>query len=345
MLRTLSETTVCLIASRSNILDHTHVELWLHERWVKLAPVFNANLCRIFGVPALEFDGVHDAVWQQFDTSSTAALQEVRKRGTSKDFPFDACIATLRENHPKLFDPAHRTRSCERAAASGNGCGSREVTIMSTYALDNGWQLAQRRLSALQQHVEPISRRRLARLGSMRGWHCLEVGAGLGATADWLSEQVGPSGKVLATDIDIRFLRERTRPNLEIRQHDVTRDALPSAAFDLVHVRWLLYHLRDAREVVAKLLDTLRPGGSMLRDAGATQITVEAELDIVRGGSALAEFWRLTTQQMQPQLLEHAAVDEPTVREALDQLGTEDFWTYSSAHVAALGRKRPRSQP
>jgi ubiquinone/menaquinone biosynthesis C-methylase UbiE len=38
------------------------------------------------------------------------------------------------------------------------------------------------------------------------GWHCLEVGFGAGGVALWLAGQVGSTGRVVAVDIDPRFL-------------------------------------------------------------------------------------------------------------------------------------------
>ena len=90
---------------------HTHVEIWLHARWVKVAPVFNGNLCRMFGVPPLDFDGQHDAVLQRCGADGGTQLQEVRARGSSEEFPYEDCIATLCAHHPRLFDGAARTRS------------------------------------------------------------------------------------------------------------------------------------------------------------------------------------------------------------------------------------------
>ena len=135
---------------------------------------------------------------------------------------------------------------------------------MSSYALDNGWQEARRRLLALEKRVEPITRRRIGQLGRLTGLRCLEVGAGLGATARWLSACVGSRGKVVATDIDTRFLRELDAPNLEVWEHDVTQHALPNDASDLTHVRWLLYHLPDPQAIVDRLMAALRPGGHIL---------------------------------------------------------------------------------
>ncbi|MCX7822958.1 MAG: transglutaminase-like domain-containing protein [Syntrophobacterales bacterium] len=45
---------------------HGYVELYLDGRWVKASPTFNRELCYRFGVPPLEFDGIHDAVFQAY---------------------------------------------------------------------------------------------------------------------------------------------------------------------------------------------------------------------------------------------------------------------------------------
>ena len=48
--------------------------------------------------------------------------------------------------------------------------------------------------------------RLIENLGIAPGWHCLEVGAGHGGMARWLAATVGDQGRVMATDIDTRFL-------------------------------------------------------------------------------------------------------------------------------------------
>lgn len=79
-------------------------------------------------------------------------------------------------------------------------------TNMSEYALDNSWGMAKRRLSLLENYLDPMTRR-LSMLGIGHGLRCLEVGAGSGSVASWLSKQVGPTGRVVATDIDIQLLK------------------------------------------------------------------------------------------------------------------------------------------
>jgi hypothetical protein len=44
--------------------------------------------------------------------------------------------------------------------------------------------------------------------------------------AVWLAEQVGPSGRVVATDIDVSYLEQLDISNREVRQHNILADSL-----------------------------------------------------------------------------------------------------------------------
>ncbi len=135
---------------------------------------------------------------------------------------------------------------------------------MGRYALDNAWERAKRRLSLLEQHLDPMTQRRLLAIGLSRGWRCLEVGGGGGSIARWLCSRVGAEGHVTATDIDIRFLQEIQDNNFDATSHDITTADLPEKKFDLVHTRWLLHHLPQPERVIDRMIAALRPGGWLL---------------------------------------------------------------------------------
>ncbi len=138
------------------------------------------------------------------------------------------------------------------------------MTGQAAYAFDNAHRVQRDRLRALEAALDAGTIRHLEGCGIAPGWRCLDVGAGGGSIADWMGERVGPEGGVLATDLDTTVLRARSRPNLEIRVHDVLADPLPPAAFDLVHARLLLAWLPERRAVLERLLPALKPGGRLL---------------------------------------------------------------------------------
>jgi SAM-dependent methyltransferase len=120
------------------------------------------------------------------------------------------------------------------------------------------------RLALLATLYDSASHRVLREARPLDGARVLEVGAGNGGVAMWLADQVGPSGHVLATDVDLRFMREVSHPQMEVREHDIVTDPLDEQ-FDLIHGRLVLLHLFDRAEaVLAKLFDRLSPGGCMV---------------------------------------------------------------------------------
>jgi SAM-dependent methyltransferase len=136
-----------------------------------------------------------------------------------------------------------------------------ELSTNSTYLLDNADREAPARFDALSVLFDPGTIRHLEGRGIGAGWHCLEVGGGGGSITAWLAERVGPTGHVLVTDIDSRFLEPLDASNVEVRRHDVVTDPLPQAAFDLIHARAVLIHLPERDRVLARLVAALKPGG------------------------------------------------------------------------------------
>jgi SAM-dependent methyltransferase len=134
----------------------------------------------------------------------------------------------------------------------------------ASYVFDNAWQEERRRLDAVEAGWDPVSVASLQTIGVQEGWSCLEVGAGGGSIASWLCDQVGADGRVVATDLDPRFLNVINAPNLEVRRHDIVRDAVETGSYDLVHARLLLEHLPEHETALDRMIDALRPGGWLL---------------------------------------------------------------------------------
>jgi len=104
------------------------------------------------------------------------------------------------------------------------------------------------------------SARLVTRLGLAPGWQVLEVGAGGGGLARWMADQVGPAGRVLATDTDLQFVGDQPA-NVEVRRHDIVTDPLPADHFDLTHARAVLQHVARREEALANMAAATRPGG------------------------------------------------------------------------------------
>jgi transglutaminase-like putative cysteine protease len=79
---------------------HGYADLWLDDRWVKVTPVFNKELCEKFGVMTQEFDGTENALFQEFDKTGRRHMEYVADRGAYSDLPFADLMNDFYERYP-----------------------------------------------------------------------------------------------------------------------------------------------------------------------------------------------------------------------------------------------------
>lgn len=126
------------------------------------------------------------------------------------------------------------------------------------------------RLRILSRVMQPMTLACLTRAGIEKEMACLEIGCGGGDVAFDLARMVGPSGRVVGTDIDETALDLNRREaadlklnNVEFRLADITQTTFASE-FDLAHTRFVLTHLADPARALANMRGALRPGGVMV---------------------------------------------------------------------------------
>ena len=130
--------------------------------------------------------------------------------------------------------------------------------------IDSQFASELKRLKILEKVSDPASHRRVLATGIRKGWQCLEVGAGGGSIMAWMSEIVGESGKVVAVDVDIRFIEHTSLSNVEMIKGDIRRISLDKNSFDLIHIRNVLIHIADFQVVLSKILNWLKPNGWLI---------------------------------------------------------------------------------
>lgn len=156
------------------------------------------------------------------------------------------------------------------------------------YLLDNAAPAAGARLDALAELFDPSTFRHVEALGIAAGWRCWEVGAGGGSVVRWLAARVGPSGHVLATDIEVSRMQAAGGDNVTIQRHDVALDPPPGMTFDLVHARLVLVHLAEQGRALRAMISTLRPGGWLLIEDADPELQPLACLEVRGPEHALA---------------------------------------------------------
>lgn len=106
-----------LAVMRTNLFAfHGMTELQLEGRWVKATPAFDLNLCELFGVLPLEFDGLSDSTLHPFDRAGKQHMEYVVDRGSFADLPLAELARVTHEHYPHLFDEDGRLTGWARAA-------------------------------------------------------------------------------------------------------------------------------------------------------------------------------------------------------------------------------------
>lgn len=149
---------------------------------------------------------------------------------------------------------------------------------------DHAGQQEWDRLRAIEACFDPTTRRRIEQIKLTPGWSCLEVGPGAGSIMRWLASRVGPAGRVLALDINPRFVGVVDSPHLEVRRQDVA-EFCEVAAFDLIHTRYVLMHVPRWREAFANLVHALKPGGWLLLEEPDFSTAAPADPDHPESGA------------------------------------------------------------
>ena len=252
------------------------------------------------------------------------------------------------------------------------------------YAFPHSAEDESRRLQLLEQRLDPLTKRRIQRLGVGKGARCLEIGGGRGSITRWLSDVVGPTGRVTATDLELGFLCEVDASNVEVLRHDIRTDTFPPGSFDLIHTRAVLMHISPSVDLLRRMATWLAPGGwlvleepdfgmwigdadpvwatspqtthfafpslamsqgrSLLRHVhqlGLTNVSADAEIDIIQAGTDLAEFYQLSQAALAGPKVQAGALSLAQATTLTDRPGDDDFLACGFVHIGVWGQRRP----
>ncbi len=83
---------------------HGYTVIEIDGRWLKATPAFNIELCRMFALRPLEFDGEHDAIYHPFDLEGNRHMEYIRYRGEYDDVPVSEMLASLKRHYPAFAE-------------------------------------------------------------------------------------------------------------------------------------------------------------------------------------------------------------------------------------------------
>ena len=106
---------------------HGASEMFLNGKWVKSTPAFNRSLCNRIGVEPLEFDGLKDSVFQEFNAKGNVFMTYLHDYGAFADLPYEVYIEELKKHYAHVFCDAKYTNGNQiYDFTKENGLESRE---------------------------------------------------------------------------------------------------------------------------------------------------------------------------------------------------------------------------
>ena len=81
---------------------HGFVEFYLEGKWVKATPAFNRDLCRRHKVPALEFNGRKDSLFQAYNLENQKFMEYVKFYGVYEDIPVGEIVAAWKRAYGEV---------------------------------------------------------------------------------------------------------------------------------------------------------------------------------------------------------------------------------------------------
>ena len=81
----------------NELTPHGMVNLYLDGKWLKASPAFNASLCELCNVKPLDFDGLNDSVFQEYNREGQEFMEYLEDYGHFEDLPFDFILNNTRK--------------------------------------------------------------------------------------------------------------------------------------------------------------------------------------------------------------------------------------------------------
>jgi transglutaminase-like putative cysteine protease len=101
------------------VFFHAFTSVYLDGRWIKATPVFNKLLCRLYGMPALEFDGSTDSLHHPYGEGSVR-MEFLTWHGEFDDLPYEFVMDHMHRKHSKFLQNSGTVRGGSLAAEAGH---------------------------------------------------------------------------------------------------------------------------------------------------------------------------------------------------------------------------------
>ncbi|SMG08376.1 Transglutaminase-like superfamily protein [Marivirga sericea] len=84
------------------LVFHGYAEIFLNNKWIKVTPVFNRELCEKLNVKPLEFDPKGDSIFQEYNEKGAKFMEYLHQYGHFEDIPYEFFMGELIKHYPHL---------------------------------------------------------------------------------------------------------------------------------------------------------------------------------------------------------------------------------------------------
>lgn len=88
----------------NELSPHGMVDMYLDGKWLKVSPAFNIELCKIYNIAPLDFDGENDSVFHEFDKEGNIFMEYLEDYGHFDDVPIDFIHENFKSNYPMIYE-------------------------------------------------------------------------------------------------------------------------------------------------------------------------------------------------------------------------------------------------
>lgn len=88
----------------NHIAPHGLAEVFYNNKWLKCSPAFNKELCELYNVAPLDFDGTQDSIFQEYNRDNAKFMSYAEDYGSFDDVPLDFIKTTFKNNYPKFYE-------------------------------------------------------------------------------------------------------------------------------------------------------------------------------------------------------------------------------------------------
>ena len=87
----------------NELTPHGMVNAYLNGELLKKSPAFNKELCELYNVEPLEFDGISNSFLQQYNNDGNEFMEYIENYGHFEGVPVDFMVQNLKDNYPVIF--------------------------------------------------------------------------------------------------------------------------------------------------------------------------------------------------------------------------------------------------